>query len=123
MDHAFKTLFSTIALCISFAVVLVTLGAVGIGGLYVINELLPRHINQELAYVVFVIFFFVALAMAKGLFHRIAVASSLRQDVQLDKEESRIMQEIYQGLSKMERRIEALETILLDTRAGHITGL
>lgn len=32
----------------------------------------------------------------------------------LDAEEARMMQEIYQGLEKMEKRIEALETILLD---------
>ncbi len=29
-------------------------------------------------------------------------------------EDSRIIQEIYQGLSRMEARVEALETILLD---------
>lgn len=31
-------------------------------------------------------------------------------------EEARIMQEMYIGLSKMEERVEALETILLDYR-------
>ena len=36
-------------------------------------------------------------------------------------EESKIIQEIYQGLSRMEERVEALETILLDRekRARH----
>lgn len=29
-------------------------------------------------------------------------------------EEARVVQEVYQGLSRLERRIEALETILLD---------
>ena len=29
-------------------------------------------------------------------------------------EEARIIQEIYQGLSRMEQRVEALETIILD---------
>ena len=29
-------------------------------------------------------------------------------------EDSKIIQEIYQGLSRMEKRVEALETILLD---------
>ncbi len=32
----------------------------------------------------------------------------------LDAEEARMIQEIYQGLSKMEKRVEALETIILD---------
>lgn len=32
----------------------------------------------------------------------------------LDHEESQLMQELHQGLSKMEKRIESLETLLLD---------
>ena len=32
----------------------------------------------------------------------------------LDEDEARTMQEIYQGLEKMEKRVESLETILLD---------
>jgi len=32
----------------------------------------------------------------------------------LEAEETRMIQEIYQGLSKMEKRVEALETIILD---------
>ena len=33
-------------------------------------------------------------------------------------EDSRIIQEIYQGLGRMEQRVEALETILLDREKG-----
>jgi len=33
-------------------------------------------------------------------------------------EDSKIIQEIYQGLSRMEERVEALETILLDREKG-----
>lgn len=38
----------------------------------------------------------------------------------LDAEESRIMQELYRGLSRLEERVESLETILLDraSRSG-----
>jgi len=32
----------------------------------------------------------------------------------LDDDEARIMQEIHQGLERMEKRVEALETLLLD---------
>jgi phage shock protein B len=32
----------------------------------------------------------------------------------LEAEEARMIQEIYQGLSKMEKRVDALETILLE---------
>jgi phage shock protein B len=33
-------------------------------------------------------------------------------------EDAKIIQEIYQGLSRMEERVEALETILLDREKG-----
>jgi len=33
-------------------------------------------------------------------------------------QDSKIIQEIYQGLSRMEERVEALETILLDREKG-----
>jgi phage shock protein B len=43
------------------------------------------------------------------------------QNPQLQTEETRLIQELYQGLSKMEERVEALETILLDRqrKEGH----
>ena len=37
-------------------------------------------------------------------------------------DETRVIQEIYQGLSKMEERIDALETILLDRERKGKTG-
>ena len=37
-----------------------------------------------------------------------------RTDRKQQAEETKMIQEIYQGLARMERRVEALETILLD---------
>jgi len=37
-----------------------------------------------------------------------------RERARLDEEEARIGQELHQGLARMEKRIEALETLLLD---------
>jgi phage shock protein B len=37
-----------------------------------------------------------------------------RKGQRLQAEEARMIQEIYQGLSRMEKRVEALETILLE---------
>ena len=39
-----------------------------------------------------------------------------RKDQQVQADEAKIIQEIYQGLSKMEQRVEALETIILDRK-------
>ena len=39
-----------------------------------------------------------------------------RKDQQVQSDEAKVIQEIYQGLSKMEQRVEALETIILDRK-------
>jgi phage shock protein B len=38
-----------------------------------------------------------------------------RKDRKYQSDETRMIQEIYQGLSRMEERVESLETILLDS--------
>ena len=45
---------------------------------------------------------------------RMITGRNPRQDRAATAEEARIIQEIYQGLQKMDRRIETLETILLE---------
>lgn len=45
---------------------------------------------------------------------KIITGGTTRQKEQLQAEETRTIQEIHQGLIRMEERIEALETILLD---------
>ncbi len=44
---------------------------------------------------------------------------STRQSKQLNVDETRLIQEIHQGLSKMDARIEALEILLLDREEKH----
>ena len=44
---------------------------------------------------------------------------STRQSKQLNADETRLIQEIHQGLSKMDGRIEALEILLLDREEKH----
>jgi phage shock protein B len=45
---------------------------------------------------------------------RVLKGSSSHGGDAMSSEEARVIQEIYQGLSRMEERVEALETILLD---------
>jgi phage shock protein B len=45
---------------------------------------------------------------------KILKGMSLRQGKQFSVEETKLIQEMYQGLSRMEERVEALETLLLD---------
>ncbi len=51
--------------------------------------------------------------------------ASFRQSGKLDADETRLIQEIHQGLSRMVKRVDSLETILLDreaARASHKEG-
>jgi len=57
----------------------------------------------------FVIIFAFVLALK-----RTQGSGAMQRGSKLDTDETRLMQEIYQGLSRMEERVEALETILLD---------
>ena len=41
-----------------------------------------------------------------------------RKQQQTEAQEARMIQEIYQGLSKLEARMEALETIVIDHKRG-----
>jgi phage shock protein B len=47
--------------------------------------------------------------------------SSFRQSGKLDADETRLIQEIHKGISKMENRVDALETILFDREAREIS--
>ncbi len=45
-----------------------------------------------------------------------------RKGQKLEAEEAKMIQEIYQGLSRMEERVEALETIILDSKGKERTS-
>jgi len=47
--------------------------------------------------------------------------TSFRQSGKIDAAETRLIQEIHQGLSKMEKRVDALETILFDREAREVS--
>ena len=63
----------------------------------------------------------IALAVICGtilLAIRIIKGDSARGGQKREADEAKMIQEIYQGLSRMEERVEALETILLDRAKG-----
>jgi phage shock protein B len=74
----------------------------------------------ELAVIAFMlavmgVIFLAALAILKG--------GARRPDRELQAEETRLIQDIYHGLLKMEERVEALETLLLerDRKSGGVS--
>ena len=46
----------------------------------------------------------------------VALGGSILSSQQVQADEAKIIQEIYQGLSKTEQRVEAVETIILDRK-------
>ncbi len=62
---------------------------------------------------------FGGIALVVGVFFwgvKLTKGMGYGKNSEQQEEEARIIQEVYQGLSKMENRIEALETLLLDER-------
>ncbi len=53
---------------------------------------------------------------------KMQTGGSFRQGEQLNADETRLIQEMHQGLTRMAERIEALETILLDREAKDAKG-
>jgi phage shock protein B len=50
---------------------------------------------------------------------RLKGGGSIRQGEPLNADETRLIQELHQGMARMEKRVEALETILMDREAHH----
>ncbi len=70
-------------------------------------------------FAIFAIFIF-PLALIGWLILRLS--SGGRKEQATSEEESRLIQELYNGLGRMERRVESLETLLLERErkeAGH----
>ncbi len=67
-----------------------------------------------IAIVAILAIFVVPVIAVLVFFLRLARGGGREGDKHTSKEEAGLIQEIYHGLSKMETRIEALETILLD---------
>ncbi len=69
-------------------------------------------------YMLFMLIFALPVVLIVGCFVvwalKVVSGGSGRQREEVRTEETRLIQEIHQGLLKMEERIEALETILLD---------
>lgn len=66
-----------------------------------------------------VLLLIILICLSLALWRVLRVDTS-KNSQRLDAEESRIMQELYRGMSRLEERVESLETILLDraSRSG-----
>jgi len=53
---------------------------------------------------------------------RVRKGGSLHQSEKINADETRLIQEIHKGLSRMEERVESLETILFDREMREASG-
>ena len=105
----------SVVLSIAIPVLMRASGAVPTG---VIGYPSPEFFSAEIAIPIMGII--ASLIVAMGVLAVVALktfkgpAPTQKGAPNLDVEQTRVVQEIYQGLSQMERRIESLETLLLD---------
>ncbi|SMC64988.1 phage shock protein B [Desulfocicer vacuolatum DSM 3385] len=74
-----------------------------------------------IAGIVFTGIFLVLLVVAAIFFMIFKMRQGGAQDRSKQNEEATMIQEIYTGLSRMEQRVEALETILMEQKKGNNT--
>lgn len=74
----------------------------------------------ELGILVVIVLIYCAPILLLALLLRWALGGSRRSRMQ-EQDETRITQEIHAGLARLEQRVEALETLLLDTRKDTTT--
>lgn len=60
------------------------------------------------------VIFVIMLTVILGLVYKIAQAVVHRQDEGYGRDETATIQELHRGLTRMEKRIEALETLLME---------
>lgn len=77
------------------------------------SGLVVGWIELMIVAVVGLVFLFVLACMVLIVW-RVLRGQSFRRSRQAQAEEARLIQEIHQGLSEMDQRVEALETILLE---------
>jgi len=65
---------------------------------------------------VYIVFIVIGIPVICGTVLALVKMGKSKKGAQLDEEEARIMQELHKGLSKLEKRIESLETIIIDKK-------
>lgn len=101
MGSAFRTSFITVAACIAF----------GFFGAMIVTLATGSWVLASLLFLMFSLALFAVDKLSAGTRRSAIRENRGRHD---EVEESRMMQELYRGLSRIEERVEALETILLD---------
>jgi cytochrome c biogenesis protein CcdA len=109
-----KTLFNFLALCLGFLMVVGTIGLVSVGTAMFLGV---RPNDEELIIVVLAITvgFLLFARIARGFMERLTPQVPVAEPHDtMAKDETRVMQEIYKGLKRMDERVESLETILIE---------
>ena len=117
-----KTLFNFLALCVGFLMVVGTIWLVSLGAMEFLNvnrgfgaTLHPGGPEAVITVLCVALGFIVFARIASGFMGRLTpqVPAGKPHDT-MAKDETRVMQEIYQGLKHMDERVESLETILIE---------
>jgi len=123
MGSGFRVLATFMALCIGFALVM---GTVGFASYVVVEalDLAPFHSRHNEVFigtfVCLLLLFALISAIGMRAFGKARISTKHGNAADQPNEgDTRMLQDLYRGFSRLEERVEALETILLD-RADHV---
>lgn len=110
----------TVGVCLAFMLLIGTVGLTGFVVYTVCNEAMGMHLNEDNLIAIMAILVVVFLLFAKAIGRSLPnIRDKVRVPVEKEEnaEDSRIIQELYRGFSRMEDRVETLETILLERQS------
>lgn len=108
--HAYRMFFNTMISCISFVMVMLTVGGIG----YIIANLTGADGDDfwgPAVYVITIVLFFSFMRRTTKMLG--GVTKNLDEDP-TEVDDTRLMQDLHHAMLRMDERVESLETILMD---------
>lgn len=110
----FRLFFIMLTACAGFLMMTGTVVGVGLGIIELFNIPYRDDGPRMMIFAVVALFFFWFLRFIVRIFGGVTKGLVSQSNTEATQKEARIMQDLHQGMTKMEQRVESLETLLID---------
>jgi len=117
-----RLFFIMLTACAGFLMMMGTVVGVGLGMIELFNVAPHDDGLRVTVFAAVALFFFWFLKFIARLFGGVTKELTSRADTETAAKEAQIMQHLHQGMSKIEQRVESLETLLIDRTRDESRG-
>jgi len=110
----FRLFFIMVAACASFLMMMGAIAGVGLFAGQMLGVASHDDGARTTIFVIVAVLFFLFLRIMTRVFGGVTKDLASKSDAETAQKEARIMQDLHQGMTKMEQRVESLETLLID---------